>query len=508
MTQLLPEALEESRRLPWPEAMGKATIRAKFMLAYADTADADALPDAHAPHGTVTLTYAGSGYRWTDSEGSRLVAALPVVCPILADGTLGSPDGNLDADGRVIIMPTEVAGLEPAGSTVTATIRIANAQATFSPITFTVKPDDDINLAELVSVRSMPGVVTVVDDTIAVRAETAAKRAEDAVSGAGGVLTQITAATETAQTISDTITATVDEITSLQASAAGSASAAARSEDEAAQSASIAETAATEAGTARTETQTLLDTAQSEFTQAADVAVSTATATAKGHADSAAASASAAGESAMEAAGHAAGAKDSEDYVRAAIAEHGGVPGTPGVSVESIADTDGDGVATVTFSDGRTTDLPLPAGKDGEPGKPGDKGDKGDPGEPGPKGDKGEPGAKGDPGEPGPKGDKGADGRGITSVTNVSGSATATVTYTDGGTAYLPLPPGPKGDPGSKGDKGDPGDKGEPGAKGDPGSDATIVNQRTGVPLKFWVGTQSQYDAIGTKDSNTVYHTT
>ena len=156
MTQSIHQTLDDSRRLPWPEAMGKATIRARFMLAYADT-DADTLPDAHAPRGTVTLVYAGSGYRWTDADGSRLVAALPVVCPILPDGTLGSPNYNLEGDGGVIIMPTEVAGLEPVGSTVTATIRISNAQATFAPITFTVKPDDDINLAELVSVQAMPG---------------------------------------------------------------------------------------------------------------------------------------------------------------------------------------------------------------------------------------------------------------------------------------------------------------------------------------------------------------
>ena len=169
MTQSTHQALDGSRRIPWPEAMGKATIRARFMLAYADT-DADTLPDAHAPLGTVTLVYAGSGYRWTDADGSRLVAALPVVCPILPDGTLGAPDHNIAGDDGVIIMPTEVAGLEPAGSTVTATISIANAQATFAPITFIVKPDDDINLAELVSVQSTPGVVTVVDDAIDVRA--------------------------------------------------------------------------------------------------------------------------------------------------------------------------------------------------------------------------------------------------------------------------------------------------------------------------------------------------
>ena len=36
----------------------------------------------------------------------------------------------------------------------------------------------------------------------------------------------------------------------------------------------------------------------------------------------------------------------------------------------------------------------------------------------------------------------------------------------------------------------------------------TITNQRTGSQLKYWVGTQAQYDAIGTKDADTIYDIT
>ncbi len=35
-----------------------------------------------------------------------------------------------------------------------------------------------------------------------------------------------------------------------------------------------------------------------------------------------------------------------------------------------------------------------------------------------------------------------------------------------------------------------------------------VVNQRTGTELKFWTGTKAQHDAIGTKDTSTVYFLT
>lgn len=74
-------------------------------------------------------------------------------------------------------------------------------------------------------------------------------------------------------------------------------------------------------------------------------------------------------------------------------------------------------------------------------GPPGPKGDPGaDSTVPGPKGDPGAdstvPGPKGDPGEPG------ADGRGIESITDDDEDGIATVLYTDGTTADLPLPRG------------------------------------------------------------------
>ena len=73
---------------------------------------------------------------------------------------------------------------------------------------------------------------------------------------------------------------------------------------------------------------------------------------------------------------------------------------------------------------------------------------------------------------------------------------------------YLESLKGDKGDTGAKGAKGDKGDQGVAGADGKDGIDATnetIKNQNTGLDTKIWIGTQSEYDAIVTKDSDTLY---
>lgn len=64
-------------------------------------------------------------------------------------------------------------------------------------------------------------------------------------------------------------------------------------------------------------------------------------------------------------------------------------------------------------------------------------------------------------------------------------------------------PQGLKGEVGPKGDTGPQGLKGDKGDKGDAGTN--IINQNTGLDTKIWIGTQSEYDAIVTKDSDTLY---
>jgi hypothetical protein len=66
-------------------------------------------------------------------------------------------------------------------------------------------------------------------------------------------------------------------------------------------------------------------------------------------------------------------------------------------------------------------------------------------------------------------------------------------------------PQGIQGDKGDKGDKGDPGDQGpqgDPGPKGDPGDPGPVG---PAPDIGVWTGTQAEYDAIPTKDPQTLY---
>ena len=43
------------------------------------------------------------------------------------------------------------------------------------------------------------------------------------------------------------------------------------------------------------------------------------------------------------------------------------------------------------------------------------------------------------------------------------------------------------------------------GEGGNTTTNETIKNQKTGLDTKIWIGTQSEYDAVVTKDSDTLY---
>ena len=88
-------------------------------------------------------------------------------------------------------------------------------------------------------------------------------------------------------------------------------------------------------------------------------------------------------------------------------------------------------------------------------------------------------GPKGDRGERGPEGPKGADG--VLRFEDLTSQQRET----------LRGAPGPIGPTGPRG------------ADGAPGQN--IINQNGGQPLKYWFGSKSQYDALSTKDSTTIY---
>lgn len=56
---------------------------------------------------------------------------------------------------------------------------------------------------------------------------------------------------------------------------------------------------------------------------------------------------------------------------------------------------------------------------------------------------------------------------------------------------------------GARGADGQRGPAGPAGANGSPGQN--IINQRTGQPMKYWLGSKAEFDAIRSKDASTVY---
>ena len=121
-------------------------------------------------------------------------------------------------------------------------------------------------------------------------------------------------------------------------------------------------------------------------------------------------------------------------------------------------------------------------------------------------------GPKGDRGERGEQGPKGADGvmrfEELTSQQRESlrGAQGPTGPIGPQGPQGPTGPAGPAGTQGVQGVQGPTGPVGPTGPKGDKGEPGqNIINQNGGQPLKYWVGTKAQYDAIATKDANTIY---
>lgn len=145
------------------------------------------------------------------------------------------------------------------------------------------------------------------------------------------------------------------------------------------------------------------------------------------------------------------------------------------------------------FGDGRNRypQLRYLTGPQGERGPKGETGERGPAGRDGVvtfenlsqaqrnslKGDRGEQGPRGVQGPPGPTGPRGADGaRGATG---------------DRGLPGIQGPPGPIGRTGANGRDGQPGQN--------------IINQRTGQPMKYWLGSKAEFDTISNKDASTIY---
>ena len=116
-------------------------------------------------------------------------------------------------------------------------------------------------------------------------------------------------------------------------------------------------------------------------------------------------------------------------------------------------------------------------GEDGRQGERGLVGPQGPAGIQGPVGPKGNTGDRGPQGQTGPQGSQGIQGR--------------------QGDRGIQGPAGPAGPKGNTGDRGPMGPQGPAGTG--------IVNQQNNQTLKYWAGTEAQYNAITNKDPNTIY---
>lgn len=145
--------------------------------------------------------------------------------------------------------------------------------------------------------------------------------------------------------------------------------------------------------------------------------------------------------------------------------------------VESLKGPKGDKGEPFKFSDFTPEQLKALKGEKGEQGETGPQGPRGLQGLTGPKGDEGPigpqglRGIKGETGEVGPKGDQGDTG-----------------------------PQGPRGLTGPVGPKGDAGNTGPTGSKG-----AAGPKGEDGASITTWIGSESQYNALSTKSSTTLY---
>ncbi len=169
----------------------------------------------------------------------------------------------------------------------------------------------------------------------------------------------------------------------------------------------------------------------------------------------------------------------------------------------------GDPGKDLTFDDLTELQKQELKGEKGDPGKDGVDGQQGPRGLQGPQGPKGDPGPQGDVGPQGPQGIQGIQGKtGATGPQGATGPRGKDGVFdvenmTSGEISQLKnklnIPPNPKYT-----------DTTYTGGKGVEvvGNSIRIKNQNSSEALGFWVGTESEYNRIYTKDSNTIYFIT
>lgn len=180
--------------MAWPEDLGHGTFTGRFGWMDADGANEGTDPDITAASGgTVEITPAVAAVKYTGAAGPLSLVARRAVGIIDDEGYLCTKRADGTAGPRGMSFPaTDNAALSPAGWTYRVAVKLPDG-ITLPTFSTSLATGATVDLATAVPVDASPGVVKIVDDTIAVRAEAAAGRAEQAAADVEANIDQIVA---------------------------------------------------------------------------------------------------------------------------------------------------------------------------------------------------------------------------------------------------------------------------------------------------------------------------
>ena len=180
--------------LEWPEDLGHGTFTGRFGWMDADGVDEGTDPDITAASGgTVEITPAVTTVRYTGASGPLSLVARRAVGIIDYEGYLCTKNADGTAGPRGMSFPaTDNEALSPSGWTYRVAVKLPGG-ITLPSFSTTLATGAVVDLATAIPVDASPGVVQVVDETIAVRAEAAAVRAEAAADGIGDAIAEAVA---------------------------------------------------------------------------------------------------------------------------------------------------------------------------------------------------------------------------------------------------------------------------------------------------------------------------
>lgn len=180
--------------LAWPADLGHGTFTGRFGWMDADGVDEGADPDITAASGgTVEITPAVTTVRYTGTAGPLSLVARRAVGIIDYEGYLCTKNADGTAGPRGMSFPaTDNDALSPSGWTYRVVVKLPGG-INLPAFSTSLATGAVVDLATAIPVDASPGVVQIVDETIAVRAESAATRAEAAVNGIGDAIAEAVA---------------------------------------------------------------------------------------------------------------------------------------------------------------------------------------------------------------------------------------------------------------------------------------------------------------------------